>query len=165
MRIQDSNIDSLRVVDSLALEANLKLQPLYEPDPVNFDFSAPGWLFLGVILILAALILGFFELRKYRRNKYRRDAYEDLNRFEKSGDLEGVFVTLKRAAIFRFGREEAGPLTGESWLEFLDKTAKGVKWTDVSSDLEKYLYQGKDPSPEFSKLVFAKAKEWIKTHA
>ncbi|MDN3204003.1 DUF4381 domain-containing protein [Algoriphagus sediminis] len=165
MRLQESNIDSLRIADSLAIEARLELQPLYEPDPVRFDFSAPGWLYLGIVLVLAILVLGFFQWRKYQRNKYRREAYNNLNRFENSGDLKGAFITLKQAAIFRFGREEAGSLSGSSWWRFLEKTGRGVEWVDISSDLDNYLYQGKEPGPEFSKLVFDRAKKWIKNHA
>jgi len=165
MRLQESKNDSLRTADSLAFEARLEFQPLYEPDPVTFDFSGPGWLYLGVVLVFGILVLGVFQWRKYQRNKYRREAYDNLNRFENSGDLEGAFITLKKAAIFRFGREEAGHLSGSSWWRFLEKTASGVKWVDISSDLDNYLYQGKEPSPEFSKLVFDRAKKWIKNHA
>jgi len=146
-------------------EALLNLGPLYEPEPVAFTFDPIGWKILAVLIVALILIIFFLWLRRYRHNKYRRTALAHLSKIDDPQLLPEIFVLLKSTAIQTFGREKVGSLFGESWLHFLDQTAKSSKFKTFSQIIFKSIYSEKHPPiSEFQKIK-SQASNWISNHA
>ncbi len=144
----------------------VQLHDLYEPPPVPFSFGAPGWYVLGGIVLVAAILVAIFRIRKYVRNRYRRDALRELDVMNHATDLfPQLFVVLKKTAIHAFGREEVAPLYGKGWIAFLDSTGVKVHLTDYQEAILPALYTGKTIEPEIMEKILLNAKQWVKTHA
>ena len=140
----------------------VQLHDLYEPPPVPFSFGAPGWYVLGGIVLVAAILVTVFRVRKYVKNRYRRDALRSLNVLEHPSDL---FVVLKKTAIHAFGREEVASLYGEGWITFLDKTGVKVALGEYREVILPAMYGGNVIAPEIRGKILSNAKQWVKTHA
>mgnify|MGYP001813760079 CR=1 FL=1 len=107
-----------------------QLRDIQELDPVSWWPPASGWwLLLGLaILLLAVLILGLRNLRKYPPGSWNRDAYRrlmhlkkqapDLSDSDLAGQLSGL---LRRIAVVRLGRIQAAGLSGDAWLKWLQE--------------------------------------------
>ena len=95
------------------------LHDIVEAAPLSLWWPlAPGWwVVLGLIGI--ALLIGLWRVTRYRdRNAYRRFALKELDQIESPNALP---VLLKRAALVAFSREEVAPLSGQGWIDFLNR--------------------------------------------
>jgi len=120
--------------------SNSALQNVHEiilPEPVSWMPQTIGWYAVfGLILFVAGWCV-YRGLRHYRTNRYRRLALEalsvieqELRRPEKRAEaLSEIPVLLKEAALLAFPRSEVADLSGEKWLDFLDKTMGGKNFT------------------------------------
>jgi hypothetical protein len=107
----------------------LPLRDIHLPDALGWWPLAPGWWFL---ILLAASGLVYFlykEFLKWRRNAARRVALSELRRvrteYEAGADAlvlaKELSELLRRATLAYAPRGEVAGLTGESWLEWLDR--------------------------------------------
>jgi hypothetical protein len=108
----------------------VRLHDVIVPPPVPWWPPAPGWVVIGLLLILA---LGYWIIRAIRHwqsNCYRREALELLENVHSSG---GELATLiKRVALSVYPRARVASLTGEQWLTFLDQTGRTDAFTKGS---------------------------------
>lgn len=107
----------------------LPLRDLHLPEPIGWWPLAPGW-WLVIALVLVAL--GWLILRAWRKYQFhapRRYAIRELAAVE-SDYLEHrnpvtlgqqLSELLRRAMMAYAPRHEVAGLTGEAWLEWLDK--------------------------------------------
>jgi len=107
----------------------LPLRDLHLPEPVGWWPLAPGWWF---VVAVAAVVL-FWLLRrafnKWRSNAPRRFAVRELasiqNDFLQHGDAvlmaKKVSELLRRSMLAYAPRDEVAGLTGERWLQWLDR--------------------------------------------
>lgn len=111
-----------------------KLGPVYEPDPLDFQFETPGWYIVGGLLLIGIFILTFVFIRNYRKKAYRRDAAKYLRKLDRDkpdiSTLQEVLAVLKKVALQTFGREKVAGLYGKNWLEFLQQTSKSNHWNN-----------------------------------
>lgn len=113
---------------ALGAPQQLHLRDIHTPAAPPAWPPAPGWWLLGVLL-LAALLPGFWRLRRaWRRRRRRERIIGELERL--GGDCSPALVAsvsalLKRAALSCFPHAEVAALTGEDWLAFLDRTGGG----------------------------------------
>lgn len=109
--------------------SQLPLRDLHLPDPVSWWPLAPGW-WLVIALLLAGL--GWLSHRVWRRwlhNAPRRYAVRALARIEKDYLAHrnpvmlarDVSQLLRRSMLAYATRHDVAGLTGESWLEWLDR--------------------------------------------
>ncbi|MBT8089380.1 MAG: DUF4381 domain-containing protein [Gammaproteobacteria bacterium] len=109
--------------------SQLPLRDLHLPDPIGWWPLAPGWWF---VLSIAATAAGYLAWRAYKRwqhNASRRFALRELARYEAEYAEHRNPVTLARqlSGLLRRGmlayapREEVAGLTGEAWLQWLDR--------------------------------------------
>ncbi len=110
-------------------ETALPLRDLHLPDAVGWWPLAPGWWFLVALLATLAGYALYRAYRRYRRNAPRRYALGQLERFE-SEYLEHrnpvvlgkqLSELLRRGMLAYADRDEVAGLTGEAWLEWLDR--------------------------------------------
>jgi len=146
-----------------AQETTIQFHDLYKPPSVKFTFETPGWYILSAIVFIIVLVVAILQIRKYIKNRYRREALHELENTSLS--VSQIFVILKNTAMHAFGREKAGPLFGNEWLTFLDKTGKQVRMTDHRESIGKAIYEGKEIEQETQVNIMSNAKKWIRTHA
>jgi hypothetical protein len=107
----------------------LPLRDLHLPEPISWWPLAPGW-WLVIALVLFAL--GWLLLRAWRKYQFhapRRYAIRELATLESKYLEHRNPVTLghqlsellRRAMMAYAPRHEVAGLTGEAWLEWLDK--------------------------------------------
>ena len=148
-----------------------QLRDIHMPDMIEAWPPAPGWWILaalGVLLVIAGLTWLF---RYWRANRYRREAISELTQLLKDQHkdeddqayLEALQRLLKRTALTGFPREEVASLTGEAWVQFLDR-ASGSH--DFSMGEAEALIDGNyrpDISVDAENLHLV-AKSWIQKH-
>ena len=135
----------------------LPLRDLHLPEPVGWWPLAPGWWFLAIIA-LVALVWGVLRLyRRWRQNAARRYALTQLALHEAQYLEHRNPVVLGKAlsALLRRGmlayapRHEVAGLTGNRWLEWLDRGMPVPYFhTDGGRSLLALPYR--DPKGDFS---------------
>lgn len=106
-----------------------QLKDIHVPLAPGWWPLAPGWWLLLVVTVLAiAGIWYYFRRRKIMRPL--RGASAELERiqnaFSQSGNTcelaQQLSGWLKRVALYAFPETPVGGLTGDAWLDFLDRT-------------------------------------------
>ena len=110
-------------------ETALPLRDLHLPAAIGWWPLAPGW-WLAIVLLAALLCYGLYRAYLRRRhNAPRRFALRELARYE-SAYLEHrnpvmlgkqMSELLRRAMLAYSERDEVAGLTGEAWLQWLDR--------------------------------------------
>lgn len=140
-------------------ETQLPLRDLHLPDAIGWWPLAPGWWF---VLFVAATLVGYPVWRAYKRwqhNAPRRFALRQLSRYEAEYVERRNPVTLARqlSELLRRGmlayapRDEVAGLTGEAWLQWLDR---GMPVPYFHTEGGKSLLQlpYRDPASDFSNI-------------
>lgn len=146
-------------------EAIEKLREIPLPEPVSYAPQTAGWYILGVLLAAALVWFGVRWYRSWRTNRYRRTALAELAVLEQRGDLGALPALVKRTALCFTPREEIAGLSGDRWLEFLDRTAGDSSFTTGAGRLLPRLAYAPAPldEGETSALVGA-VRRWIRRH-
>jgi len=121
----------------------LPLRDLHLPEAIGWWPLAPGWWFL---VALAALGLGYLLYKaflKWRWNASRRTALRELARVrgEYESGLDAVTLAtelselLRRTMLAYVRRDEVAGLTGESWLQWLDRGLDDAPFTSGSGQV------------------------------
>ena len=148
-----------------------QLRDIHAPGMIEAWPPAPGWWILaalGALLVITGLTWLF---RYWRANRYRREAGRELaqlleNWHQDEDDLaylKALQTLLKRAALTSFPRDEVAGLTGEAWVQFLDRTTGSH---DFSIGEAEVLIDGTyrpDVSVDIESLHLV-AKSWIQKH-
>ncbi len=101
----------------------LPLHDIHLPAPIGWWPLAPGWWILcGLILLIPIFVWILWRFRQ--RRQMQRIALQQL---EKMADLPepellvALSRLLRQAAIIHFPRHDCAGLSGQAWLEFLDR--------------------------------------------
>lgn len=148
--------------DSLTNSLAANLQPLYEPDSVQFSFDAVAWRVLFAVVSVLVLVLIFRIIRSYVRDAYRRRALVQVNKAVSNME---ILIILKQLAMQVYGRERVASLYGESWLSFLDKTGKGMSFSEQEDKFLNIVYNSDSGGDDIEPELLLGAKKWIRTHA
>jgi hypothetical protein len=145
------------------------------PLPRQVSLWPQTWpLRITIVILLAVIVVALWRSLHWRRvNKYRREALAELNRMERTFDVDqvsaefvdGLSVLVRRTALAAFPRETVAPLTGPAWLAFLDRTSGGREFSQGPGRLLASLpYQGATPGcAEISSLT-GLIRNWIRNH-
>lgn len=148
------------------------IDEIVPPDPVSWWPSAPGWKFLGALLLLWAGVRTVRMIRRWWRNRYRREALRHLSRLEREKGWREVVAALpyylKAVALHAYPRVEVASLSGEAWARFLDAHYDGPAFAGAAG--KKLLLLAYLP-PERREINEAEARRlidmarlWIATH-
>ena len=106
-------------------EALEQLREIPLPVPVSYAPQTIGWYIVGALLVAGLAWLAVRWHRSWRANRYRRAALAELCAAGARGQPGHALPALvKRTALSFAPREEVAGLSGDRWLEFLDRTAR-----------------------------------------
>ncbi|MGB5739133.1 MAG: DUF4381 domain-containing protein [Woeseia sp.] len=109
--------------------AEIPLRDLHLPDPVSWWPLAPGWWLLLAIALAGLLWLASRAYRDWQRGRARRLALRELDRLAAAHAADGnvaqlaksLSALLRRAMLAYAPRVEVARLTGDAWLNWLDR--------------------------------------------
>jgi hypothetical protein len=149
----------------------LPLRDIHLPDPVGWWPPAPGWwLLLLVAAALTAAIVLFRFVRRRRllkrtvRNELARLREKYNNDHDRVELLKSLSSLMRRASISFYPRSESASLTGEQWLQHLDRTAQCKDFQHGAGKIlanAPYLPAQRIVETDFDAL-FALCEDWLK---
>ena len=148
-----------------------QLRDIHLPDPVSYWPLAPGWWIVATLAIAIIAATAVLSYRRYRRNAYRREAVNMLtaiNPLRIDGDqteyLQQLNHLLKKTALTIDKRDIISSLSGQDWLQFLDRSAKTSAFTEGAGRiLADGPYQASVKEEDLSAL-HQLAEQWIREH-
>ena len=114
----------------------LAIRDIHLPDPVIWWPPAFGW-WLVLLLTITLIILMFWSYKKITRKTAVKSARHLLSQIQmkKNWDdprkLTALSALLRRTAISVYPPEQVASLTGQAWLEFLDRPFKEKKFSSI----------------------------------
>lgn len=150
-----------------------QLKDIHAPPPVDAWPPAPGWFLLAALALVAAGLIVYGLYRLWRRNRYRREALRELadlkQQYEAAGDagdyLSAYARLLKRTALTRYPRDQIANLTGEAWVNFLDRSARTEEFSLGAGQVLVYgNYQPIDAADIDVNRLDELGRYWIKRH-
>jgi len=149
-----SHLDGLDLIALLDL-----LAPVPQPSAIPLTPQTPGWVVLG----LALLVLAIAALRRVRARHqataYRRAALAELA--DAQNDAAQIAALIRRTALAGYPRHVVAGLTGGDWLGFLDRSYGGTGFTDGPGQaVITAPYQSSAADPALTAL----ARNWIRGH-
>jgi len=116
----------------------LPLRDIHYPAGVSWWPLAPGWWIVLVLLSIAAAGAWWWQRRKRRLMtsalRVARGEFDRLRSRYASDEDAGLLVRelsilLRRLCVSIFPRTDSASLTGERWLEFLDRPLPASRFT------------------------------------
>ncbi|MHA6205288.1 DUF4381 domain-containing protein [Dyella soli] len=141
--------------------------------PVSWAPQAPGWWVVAALLLLAALLVALVQWRKWWRNRYRRAAQAELAAIEgavadparRAQALDALPALVKRTVLTWAARPQVGPMSGDAWLGFLDRTLAGQDFSrGPGRHLERLAYGDGDIAHDELDALLALLHRWIDDH-
>lgn len=119
------------------------LHDIHTPPSISWWPLAPGWYLLVGGLVCVILLTLFFYRRYYVHGQAKRQALRELDIIEKQYDQDNnsqncsacLSKLLRRVALVYYPRTDIAGLQGEAWLLFLNKSAAGVNFNAVRTQL------------------------------
>ena len=116
----------------------LPLRDVHYPGHVSWWPPAPGWWILLALLLLA--LAGIWWWRRRRRrilasalHRARLELEQLRQRYGEDRDagrlVRELSILLRRLCVSIFPRTDSASLTGERWLEFLDRPLSASRFT------------------------------------
>ena len=145
----------------------LPLRDIHLPEIITWWPPAMGWWILAILIPLLIMLLFLLYKKLIQRNaiKTARNMLEKIKQDMSSSDeqkLTALSILLRRTAISVFPRSEAASLTGQDWLEFLDRPLNDRPFsTGVGTILGDSRYRKKKPQLEISPLIRL-CENWLK---
>ena len=142
---------------------------LVAPAAISWWPQTIGWLWLGVALGIVAVHLGWRYLRRWYRNRYRREAAARLLRL--AGSAEGTVAVadinrlLKLAALVAFSRELVARLSGQEWVDFLNRQCATPPFAPEQGRLLALAaYTGGNTDAPGGRQLLAASLAWLREH-
>jgi hypothetical protein len=115
----------------------IPLRDLHLPEAIGWWPLAPGWWLLIALAVFGLLYLLHRAYRQWRSNRPRRVALRELKklRSEYQHGMDAISLSkqlsqlLRRAMLAYATRDAVAGLTGQSWLEWLDRGLEGQPFT------------------------------------
>lgn len=155
----------MQPVNLAKLAAKLPLRDIHLPAAPSWWPPAPGWWLLVGLLVVGSLLL-WLLWRRIQRLRYRRQALHTLAELEKTvvpmtSLITELSMLLRRSALCAFPGENCASLSGEAWLEFLDRPLTEKPFTaGVGRCLADGPYQ---PTVEVDReALLALCRHWLK---
>jgi len=164
--------------DSLIQNSEISnLNPIFVPEPVQFEPVTIGWYILATILLLLAIFITYRVIKKWRENSYRRLAIKQLKKINVSliptdncyKAIQQISILLKRVALKSYPRKSVASLYGNEWITFLTKKSKRIKFHPsttkiITESVYKSSGSAEDVNREELNDFVTDVKKWIGGH-
>lgn len=114
----------------------LQLQDIHLPPEPGFWPPAPGWWLLAVIVIVALFFVTEKALTVLARRREQKQIEQTLQRLKEAlhsdnpqDAITDINIFLRKMALSHFPHQEVAGLTGQAWLEFLDRSGNTRDFT------------------------------------
>jgi len=144
------------------------LRDIHLPDPVSWWPPAPGWwIVLG--LVVALIVLAVWAYRRLRTPESYQSARHELQGLREAYAANrqdyklvmGLSMLLRRYAMALYGREQVAGLTGQQWLNFLNKTGNTNTFTVGVGNVLVTIPYG-SPEPAKGEALLTVVEQWLK---
>ncbi len=146
-----------------------KLKEIALPEAISYFPQTPAWYVLFGVIVVLILFFLWKQYKHYQNNKYRRVALTELSKIKSEKTYEEIPELVKRVALAFLDRNEIASLSGETWLEFLNKSYKGNGFSsDAGSLFIDFGYSSQTRIDQYQqgeiKNLINLISEWIKKH-
>jgi cbb3-type cytochrome oxidase subunit 3 len=145
----------------------LPLRDIHLPEAISWWPPALGWWWLAILIPLL-LALMFWLYKRITRKTAIKAAKKLLLHIKQDSErdnrekLKALSALLRRVAISKVGRNECAGLTGEQWLEFLDRSVKGSPFTQgIGKLLVTAPYQKNPPTDSDISQLTVLCENWL----
>ncbi len=113
---------------------HLDLKDIHLPDAINWWPPAIGWWLLVILIPLLCFLLFWIYKRITRKTaiKTAKKLIQQIKQNTETDDthkLTELSELIRRVAISLSPRAETASLTGQAWLEYLDKSVTGTPFS------------------------------------
>lgn len=145
------------------------LVEVVSPENISWLPQTAGWAWLGVLLLVVLLHYGWRRLRHWYRDRYRREAAVRLQQLAQAEPQDTWLIELnkllKLTALAAFSREHVARLSGEEWVEFLNRHCASSPFTaDHGLLLARGVYESPTVPDATRQALFAACLNWVRTH-
>lgn len=139
------------------------------PAAISWWPQTVGWWWLGAALGAIAAHRGWQCLRRWYRNRYRREAAARLRRLAGATDgnmaVADINRLLKLTALAAFSREQVARLSGEEWVNFLNRHSPTPAFSPEQGRLLALgTYTGKAIDANTGQQLLAASLAWVLGH-
>ena len=139
------------------------------PAAINWWPQTAGWWWLGAALAGFALHRSWRILRHWYRNRYRREAAARLQQLAATtaGDtlVADINRLLKLTALVAYSREHVARLSGEEWVNFLNRQCTAPTFsTEQGELLALAAYTGHTIEANTGQQLLAASLAWVREH-
>jgi len=139
------------------------------PAAISWWPQTAGWWWLGAALGAFAAHRGWKFLRRWYRNRYRREAAARLQRL--AGDAAGKTLVadvnrlLKLTALVAYSRQQVARLSGEEWVNFLNRHCPTPPFSPAQGELLALApYTGRALDAGTGGQLLAASLAWVRQH-
>lgn len=144
------------------------LRDVHLPDPISWWPPAVGWwmILVGLVIVVGLVLLATSHRRRTRLRRVALGQLEQVKQHyavhaDDQWAITEVSHLLRRYALAVFSRSEVAGLSGQSWLNFLDRSGGTNQFSDGPGQSLRFgPYQSHGPTSASSLLPLA--EQWIR---
>ncbi len=149
----------------------LDLKDIHEPAAISGWPPAIGWWLLAMVIPLL-MVLSIWIYKRLSRRTAIKTAYKILAEIKQDATLDNLqtlrelSVLIRRVAISVSPRDLAAGLTGRQWLAFLDRSVKGMPFSEgIGQLLADAPYRKMSPTDQEVYQLIELCQNWLKAQA
>jgi hypothetical protein len=139
------------------------------PGDISWLPQTTGWLWLGAALLAVLVHYGWKRLRRWYHNRYRREAAARLKQLAQAGPQDSWLTELnklmKLTALAGFSREQVARLSGQEWIDFLNRQCASPTFSpDQGRLLAHGVYEHTAVADSTRQALFGACLNWVQQH-
>ncbi|MBM4206493.1 MAG: DUF4381 domain-containing protein [Gammaproteobacteria bacterium] len=152
-------------------QAQLPLRDIHVPEAVGWWPPAPGWWILAVLVPLLIGLL-WWLYRRITKKTAVKAAQKLLLQIKRNKDgntsqqLQALSALIRRVAISTSSRDDCAGLTGQQWLDYLNRSLKTPAFnTEIGRLLIESPYRQVTPTEKEIGQLVSLCEDWIKAQS
>jgi uncharacterized protein DUF4381 len=139
------------------------------PEAISWLPQTAGWYWLGALLTVVLLRVGWRKLRYWHHNRYRREAAARLHQLARDTAQDTWLIELnkllKLTALAAFSREQVARLSGQEWVTFLNQRCASAPFSpDQCTLLARGVYEGSALTDATRADLITASLSWVNQH-
>jgi hypothetical protein len=139
------------------------------PPAISWLPQTAGWKWVGILLLAAVLYRAGRYAARWYRNRYRREAAARIRALPDSADPSALVAELNRllklTTLAAWPREDVARLSGDEWVNFLNRQCPAPAFDVRQSQLlATGAYCPDVPDVETRENLLAASLAWVEQH-